>query len=66
MLEAEAGYGVGEKICEFETEAGATAIGDALNPETIEEVVVFAVEGLASFFRSMDDAAGQPPFAEPS
>jgi len=58
VLEAEAGYGVGGRICEFETEAGAAAIGDALNPEAIEEVVVLTVEGLASFFRPMDDAAG--------
>jgi hypothetical protein len=58
VLEAEAGYGVGGKICEFETEAGAAAIGDALNPEAIEEVVVLAVEGLGSFFRPMDDVEG--------
>lgn len=57
VLEAEAGYGVGGKICEFETEAGAAAIGDALNPEAIEEVVVLAVEDLASFFRPTEDAA---------
>ena len=36
VLEAEAGYGVGGKICEFETEAGAAAIRDALNPEVIK------------------------------
>ena len=58
VLEAEAVYGVGGKICEFETEAGAAEIGDALNPEVIEEVVVLSVEGLASFFGPMDDAAG--------
>ncbi|MBE9141176.1 hypothetical protein IQ254_28915 [Nodosilinea sp. LEGE 07088] len=58
VLEAEAGYGVGGRICEFETEAGAAAIGDTLNPEAIEEVVVLRVEGLASFFRPMDDAVG--------
>ena len=58
VLEAEAGYGVGGKICEFETEAGAAAIGDTLNPEAIEEVVVLRVEGLASFFGPMDDAVG--------
>lgn len=58
VLEAEAGYGVGGKICEFETESGAAAIGDALTPDAIEEVVVLAVEGLASFFRLMEDAAG--------
>jgi hypothetical protein len=36
VLEAEAGYGVGGKICEFQTEAGAAAIGDALNLEAIK------------------------------
>ncbi|WP_017302160.1 hypothetical protein [Nodosilinea nodulosa] len=45
---------MGGKICEFETAAAAAAIRDALNPEAIEEVVVLAVEGLASFFRPMD------------
>lgn len=58
VLEAEAGYGVGGRICEFETAAGAAAIGDALNPEAIEEVIVLAVEDLASFFRPTEDAAG--------
>lgn len=65
VLEAEAGYGVGGRICEFETEAAAAAIGDALNPDAIEEVVALAVEGLGSFFRPTEDAEESPPFAEP-
>ncbi len=58
ILEAEAVYGMGEQICEFETEVSAAAIGDSLNPKATEEVVVLAIEELASFFKPMDDATG--------
>jgi hypothetical protein len=47
VLEAEAVYGVGEKICEFETEASVAAIGDSLGLENLEEIVVFGVDTLS-------------------
>lgn len=46
VMDAEAVYGVGEKICEFETEASVAAIGDSLGLENLEEIVVFGVDRL--------------------
>jgi hypothetical protein len=52
VMDAEAVYGVGEKICEFETEASVAAIGDSLGLENLEEIVVFGVDRL---LRSLPD-----------
>lgn len=52
VMDAEAVYGVGEKICEFETEASVAPIGDSLGLENLEEIVVFGVDRL---LRSLPD-----------
>jgi hypothetical protein len=44
VLHVEPVYGMGHRICEFETEERALAMGDPIDPENLEEVVVFTAE----------------------
>lgn len=44
VLHVEPVYGMGHRICEFETEERALAMGDSIAPENLQEVVVFSAE----------------------
>jgi hypothetical protein len=44
VLQVEPVYGMGHRICEFDTEERAAAMGDPVLPENLEEVVVLTAE----------------------
>jgi hypothetical protein len=44
VLQVEPVYGMGYRICEFDTEERALAMGDTVIPENLEEVVVLTAE----------------------